>query len=351
MVDYRQLQDPSLLIKALYLLTGLASQAVLVFFVQSGFFVGGAVLRAGSHFDPAKYAASRLTRLWIVLIPALVLTLALDSVVATRAPEVFRGNYYALWHSGPDKSGYSASGWTFLGNLVFLQGIVSPVFGTNGPLWSLAYEFWYYASFPLLAIAAGFAAQQYSRRAQFVCAIIVVIALFVLPNAILEGYVVWMLGVVAYLGSQAILRRRRPAALAAAIALFGSAIALSKSLATPTIGPIPASWLVALAFMPACIVLAAWPVPRSPLLATTIGSLAKGLSEISYSLYLSHFPLLVLITVFAYDISKNAPSASGCLHFLATLGALIGLSGLFWLAFESKTTAVRNLVQKHLFRT
>jgi peptidoglycan/LPS O-acetylase OafA/YrhL len=29
----------------------------------------------------------------------------------------------------------------FLGNFLFLQSIVSPVFGSNGPLWSLSYEF------------------------------------------------------------------------------------------------------------------------------------------------------------------------------------------------------------------
>src|ERR1035441_502485 len=42
----------------------------------------------------------------------------------------------------------------FFGNLFFLQSVVSPVFGSNGPLWSLSYEFWYYILFPVLMIAA-----------------------------------------------------------------------------------------------------------------------------------------------------------------------------------------------------
>jgi hypothetical protein len=29
-----------------------------------------------------------------------------------------------------------------LGNALFLQGILTPVFGTNIPLWSLSFEFW-----------------------------------------------------------------------------------------------------------------------------------------------------------------------------------------------------------------
>ena len=34
-------------------------------------------------------------------------------------------------------------------NAFFLQTIVGPTFGSNGPLWSLAYEWWYYVLFPL----------------------------------------------------------------------------------------------------------------------------------------------------------------------------------------------------------
>ena len=74
LVDYGELPDPGLFVKFLYLLTGLGHQAVMVFFVLSGFLVGGSVLKAGSKFSVPTYAISRLTRLWIVLLPALILT-------------------------------------------------------------------------------------------------------------------------------------------------------------------------------------------------------------------------------------------------------------------------------------
>src|SRR5262249_14488667 len=41
----------------------------------------------------------------------------------------------------------------FLGNLFFLQTILVPTFGTNGPMWSLANEFWYYVLFPCAFLA------------------------------------------------------------------------------------------------------------------------------------------------------------------------------------------------------
>ncbi len=43
----------------------------------------------------------------------------------------------------------------FLGNFFYLQSFISPVFGSNGPLWSLSYEFWYYIVFPALVLAAA----------------------------------------------------------------------------------------------------------------------------------------------------------------------------------------------------
>ncbi len=42
---------------------------------------------------------------------------------------------------------------TFLGNVACLQTIFVPGFGSNGPLWSLANEFWYYFLFPAVLLA------------------------------------------------------------------------------------------------------------------------------------------------------------------------------------------------------
>jgi peptidoglycan/LPS O-acetylase OafA/YrhL len=55
-------------------------EAVMVFFVLSGFLVGGSVLKLMSRdlWSWNNYLIKRLTRLWIVLIPALLLGLALD---------------------------------------------------------------------------------------------------------------------------------------------------------------------------------------------------------------------------------------------------------------------------------
>ena len=47
-VDYSALVHPNMAIKVFYAVTSFGHQAVMVFFVLSGYFVGGAVLRAGA---------------------------------------------------------------------------------------------------------------------------------------------------------------------------------------------------------------------------------------------------------------------------------------------------------------
>ena len=155
-VDYGGVPAPGLLTKVFYFATGLGHEAVMVFFVLSGYFVGGSVL-AGlgkGSFRWGGYAAARLTRLWMALGPALLLTLAADLVGRQMNPEAYAGGLAHLFSSGPQSSEpASLAPSTFLGNFFFLQTVTLPVYGSNGPLWSLANEFWYYLVFPLLAVS------------------------------------------------------------------------------------------------------------------------------------------------------------------------------------------------------
>ena len=63
------------LVKFVYLISGFSHFAVMIFFALSGFLVGGSVIRGRMEgkWSWSAYFAMRLTRLWIVLIPALLL--------------------------------------------------------------------------------------------------------------------------------------------------------------------------------------------------------------------------------------------------------------------------------------
>src|SRR5437868_5279704 len=74
-VPFDQANAPTALIGAVYFLTSLGHQAVVVFFVLSGYFIAGNVLRslADQSWNWRGYLTRRLVRLSIVLIPALLL--------------------------------------------------------------------------------------------------------------------------------------------------------------------------------------------------------------------------------------------------------------------------------------
>src|SRR5450432_1788095 len=66
--------------KIFYFITGFSHESVIVFFVLSGFLITGSIVNARKKgtFSSLNYGLDRLVRLWIVLIPGLVLTLIVD---------------------------------------------------------------------------------------------------------------------------------------------------------------------------------------------------------------------------------------------------------------------------------
>lgn len=344
LTDFASLGSSNLLQKALYLVTGFGHQAVMVFFVLSGFFVGGAVLRSGSQFRWLKYGIDRLSRLWTVLIPALLLTALLD--LALPAP-VLAGAFSSTWNSGPGPTApYSATPATFLGNLFFLQTVFTPVYGTNNPLWSLANEFWYYLLFPLHAYAAGLIGtkQAGSTPWRWIGGVTATVALVALPANIREGYAVWLLGVLAcYLSRSLPLSRWSTPLLLAGSAVMTGTLYYAKSAAAQAQLGLPSDMLVGLGFFMLSLGL----ISRTPSVRRANGinrllsEIFARLSDVSYSLYLTHFPLVLSIGAHVYGGVKLKPDGTGSLSFTGWLLLLWLCAWCFWWAFERRTVSIR----------
>ncbi len=159
-------------------LGNLGDSAVIVFFVLSGLVI--AYSADNKHTDLIDFGTARLGRLWSVVLPALILTFAIDRV----------GQYLALSTYSPMQP-YSILKWigailasaTFTNQIWYLN--IWP--GTNGPFWSLSYEFWYYTIF-----AAGY----YFRGLKRI--ILVFIAAAIAGQKILVALPVWCMGVLLY---------------------------------------------------------------------------------------------------------------------------------------------------------
>ena len=80
LTDYSQVRSHTVFVQALYLFTSLGHEAVMVFFVLSGFLVGGLTLSQwrDTGVDLASYFVHRVSRIYTVLIPALCLGCGLD---------------------------------------------------------------------------------------------------------------------------------------------------------------------------------------------------------------------------------------------------------------------------------
>jgi peptidoglycan/LPS O-acetylase OafA/YrhL len=153
-----------------------AHDAVIVFFVLSGYVIAHTT-RDGAR-DARQYAVARLSRLYSVVAPALVLTCFLWLAGRGLEPE-----FYAGYERAYPWMRFAASA-VFM-NEVWLLELSPP---TNTPFWSLGYEAWYYVLF-------GLALYVKSTRAKWVC--LIVGALLAGPN-VLMLLPVWLVGVVAY---------------------------------------------------------------------------------------------------------------------------------------------------------
>ena len=349
LADYTSLESTSLIQKALYLATGFGHQSVMVFFVLSGFFVGGAVLKNRDTFNWKKYAIARLSRLWVVLIPALLVTALVDQWLAVHAPDVLSGRYRGAWNSGPSPDEvYSASPATFFANVFFLQTVVAPVFGTNGPLWSLANEFWYYLLLPLCVAALGPVGE--NTKASTVYRLgtgaLALAVLLWLPAGIVSGYYVWLLGLLAYHFIGRLTPRGAHAMTCIGVVCFGAALAYSKAASWQGALGVPSDLAVGGGFCVLCIALANLRhLGGAP---SWLFRMARASSEFSYSLYLLHFPLVVLIASRFYRSGKLTPDAAGLSQFSFWLVALLAVCIVFWWLFERRTSDIRRWVVERM---
>jgi peptidoglycan/LPS O-acetylase OafA/YrhL len=321
---------------------GLGGQAVIVFFVLSGFLVGSSAWRAieGNRWSWNKYLFQRMTRLWIVLIPALIFGGILDHI-GLKFLSSNGGIYSAPPGQGMVEHTLTA-GMTLkvlIGNALFLQKILVPSYGTNAALWSLANEFWYYMLFPLLLLLFN------GRTAILLRVLYGIIAAFILALIgikIASFFLVWLFGFGISMLELRIPSKFRQPVTVFALLQFLAVIVIFRRHQTSyaiTAGSIGISFAVYL-----YVILHA----RQPVGSFYYQKLATTFSKFSYTLYLTHLPFLVFLVALINRPWHPWPKTPA--HFMLSI-LLVVVTYLYawmmYLFFERNTDAVRNrLTQK-----
>jgi peptidoglycan/LPS O-acetylase OafA/YrhL len=294
--------------KLFYFITLFATESVVIFFVLSGLLVGGAVIRAlhEHRFDAFRYAVDRSTRLYVALVPALVLTWILQRLGATV-----------------DCQGTIDGPKIFGGSLLFIQNFFVNQPCNNISLWSLSSEAYCYLACPLLIIAI------YRRSllltSLFCIAILPAISVMQpIRSTPLFGVGLWLCGIVPWF-------------LRVKLQPWLAALPLTATLVVGRLHLFPSELIEEICIAPSFALLLCSDLQQ---LKAPLPKLAAWFAGFSFSLYLLQMPLVQAFgSIFGSQALPNATFS-----YFIYAGALTGIIGLAWLfgvTFERRTAGLR----------
>lgn len=313
LVFFNHAQLPELNGEWLQALGAYGREAVMIFFVLSGYVIAHVI--ATKEHDPLDFTASRLARLYSVVLPALLLTVAADQIGRAVEPEFYRGSWYVDTHPIV----------RFLASMLFVNEFwtqsVRPF--SNGPFWSISYEAAYYAIFGAWVFASR-------RHRVWLTALVMLVA----GPKILLLFPIWLLGVAVYR-----LNERWVAPVPLGAVLFVSSFVLFFTLSAVRFANRSLDWsvewlgetlvmeqlhyskffvngyavgfLVAMNFVGACSI-----APKIGPILDRLATPIRTAASFTFSIYLFHYPLLHMFRTFTDS------SAVLCLASLAVIAVL-----------------------------
>jgi peptidoglycan/LPS O-acetylase OafA/YrhL len=307
------------------------NDAVMIFFVLSGYVI--AHTAATRDRELGTFVLNRFARLYSVALPAIVLTIAFDQIGRLLDPNMYAG----FWYQDSNPVVRTLAALTFTNELWFSSWRLF----TNGPYWSLGYEFWYYLLFAAAWFFVGW------QRWLLLC-----LGCLLVGPKILLLFPIWLLGVWVYrVSARSSISERMGWLLFIAIGMrdalldwsylqFGEHFVRSQLrwsdefLSAYVIGP-----LVAINF----IGFNAISTRVAPLFDAP-SSLIRNWAGYTFSIYLFHYPILQLLGATGW-FDPHAP-VSIALLFIST----VGICRLLGNYTEQRKEFARSLLQSLVMR-
>jgi peptidoglycan/LPS O-acetylase OafA/YrhL len=313
--EYAQLQHKGPLLNLFYFVTSLGHEAFIVYMVLSGLLLGG---RSWRRWETGVSSAwvdvrRRLGRLCMLLVPALLAGGVLDLAGSTALDGL--GVYSN--HSQFASSNLNLA--TLAGNLLLLQDILVPGFGSNAMLFLLAYEWWAY-----LVLVVFSRTWHCNARRGLIAAAPVVLGIAVLAPAFLGFFAAWLAGFAVARGGQLLKGKVSPPIGVVVFlgALLASRLSGSHLPGLPpgivVIARITLDLLVALALGLMLLSLYGRQAGHGRPFGTGPARVQRWLVKLSLPVYATHLPV-TLFSVAAASLllrlplhAQPSPSAFGC---------------------------------------
>jgi len=324
-----------LLGKIIFFLTGFGHISVIIFFVLSGFLIIKSIHQSvlQGRWDTVNYTESRFYRLWVVLIPCLFLGLLFDKIgLQYWGDSLFYSNKWKYFFDQDLANKLSAE--IFIGNAFFVQKILVPTLGSNGALWSLANEFWYYVLFPLFYFAAK-ASVNVKYRLLFL--VMGVSLLFFVGYQISINFPIWLMGGLSYIITLKVkdIHLQKKVGLLIALFFFLCAVCLLRlKIHEELFNNYTVAFLFAIA-IPFLI--------NIEMKNHLLQQISTYFSNISYTLYLAHLPFIYLVTSIIH-FQDETWSKNNFWTFASLTVATILYSTILWFLFERNTKKIRDYI-------
>jgi peptidoglycan/LPS O-acetylase OafA/YrhL len=267
-----------------------------------------------------EYAVARLSRLYSILIPAIILTALCAYLSYIVAPDIFLEYYNRGYHV------MRLLLASIFANEFWFRSAAPP---NNSPLWSLGYEFWYYMLFGIIYF--------WNKKRRIWYGILLITIIVLIGPKILLLMLVWLFGWIAYHFCKISL----PMPIARVLFVLLLSIATILSTILPElpyqIGDTPfyfsnqffSDWILGLIVAMALCLL---PTQQEQQFGTSIMlKRFRLLGNLTYPIYTFHYPVLVLI----YCISIKCKSLS-ILWLISIALVVCVLLGLFFESLKSR---------------
>ena len=304
---------------------------MIIFFVLSGYLVGGAVLRLDmkARSDVFEYWVDRSVRIGPVLIAATVLSVTLQLVTPS--------------------SGCADSPTTILGNAFGFENFIVRPLCNNLPLWSISNEVVYYFAFPVM-IAAFLRLFSIWLAISLACvALICALSMQLAPldeTNIVFDFPFWLIGAALWFVKGDLRRLRWLSLLMLAAALAVGRLDVGKD----------HFWLRDL-FLAASLSLVLvtffnQPMPASGIravLADRLAEFSRRFADLSFSLYVTHYALIrFYIAVGHHDARHKSVTIELLLEFVFLSALCILVASAFSTLFERPRRLFKRFLMERL---